>query len=80
MHEQNSRSKPKNYIRTLRQEKRQFSVEAPLQLTTEDNRIPIKLAGADYMALLDTGSDLCTIPDKYQKETLLTLCDRRNWP
>ena len=43
---------------------RQFNHKPPVQIHTTNNRIPIKLDDANYIALIDTGSDICTIPEK----------------
>ena len=44
--------------------KKQFNHKPPVQIHTTNNRIPIKLDDENYIALIDTGSDICTIPDK----------------
>ena len=56
-------------------ERKQFTVKAPVQMHTKNSRIPIRLADSDYVALIDTGSDISTIPEKIllQNENLTRL-------
>ena len=45
-------------------ETKQFNHKPPVQVHTTKNPIPIKLVDENYIALIDTGSDICTIPEK----------------
>ena len=45
-------------------ETKQFNHKPPVQIHTTNNRIPIKLVDENYIAMIDTGSDICTIPEK----------------
>ena len=52
-------------IRKMHQlETKQFNHKPPVQIQTTNSRIPIKLVDENYIALIDTGSDICTIPEK----------------
>ena len=58
-----------------RLETKQFNHKPPVQIHTTNNRIPIKLVDENYIVLTDTGSDICTIPEKIllQNENLRRL-------
>ena len=45
-------------------ETKQFNHKPPVQIHTSNYQIPIKLVDETYIALIDTGSDICTIPEK----------------
>ena len=54
---------PRDLRKIHRLETKQFSHKPPVQIHTTNNRIPIKLVDENYIALIDTGSDICTIPE-----------------
>ena len=55
---------PKDHRKMHKLERKKFTQKAPVQMHTKNSRIPIKLADSDYIALIDTGSDISTIPEK----------------
>ena len=55
---------PRDFRKMHRLETKQFNHKPPVQIYTTNNRIPIKLVDENYIALIDTGSDICTIPEK----------------
>ena len=55
---------PRDLRKIHRLETKQFNHKPPVQIHTTNNRIPIKLLDENYIALIDTGSDICTIPEK----------------
>ena len=55
---------PRDLRKIHRLETKQFNHKPPVQIHTTNNRIPIKLVDENYIALIDTGSDICTIPEK----------------
>ena len=55
---------PKGLRKIHKLERKQFTEKAPVQMYTKNSCIPIKLADSDYIALIDTGSDISTISEK----------------
>ena len=55
---------PTDVRKIHRLETKQFNHKPPVQIHTTNNRIPIKLVIENYIALIDTCSDICTIPEK----------------
>ena len=55
---------PRDLRKIHRLETKQFNHKPPVQIHTTNNRIPIKLVDENYIALIDTSSDICTIPEK----------------
>ena len=55
---------PRDLRKIHRLETKQFNHKPPVQIHTTNNRIPIKLVDENYIALIDTGSDICTILEK----------------
>ena len=45
-------------------ETKQFNHKPPVQIHTTNSQILIKYVDENYIALIDTGSDICTIPEK----------------
>ena len=66
---------PKDLKKIQKLERKQFTEKVPVQMHTKNSCIPIKLADSDYVALIDTGSDISTIPEKIllQNENLRRL-------